>query len=89
RAKPIPDKGGVALALITADSFLNEKRSPKITVPNHWIALTGNIEITPGTFGRHDSGHVRFDCFTWARKVTVSVDEGPFEDGFWGVVLGW
>lgn len=89
QAKKILDQGGVALALITADSLLNPNRTPLITVPNHWIAITGNIQVEKGTFGRHDSGHVSFDCFTWARKAHISADEGTFEDGFWGVVLGW
>lgn len=88
RAQQVLDQGGVAFGLITASTLLTAKPA-KLAVPEHWIAIVGNIAIQKGTFGRHDSGHVRFDCFTWAQRMTVDADEGPFEDAFWGVVLGW
>lgn len=88
KAQAVIDKGGVAFGLITANSLLS-KTPPKVTTPNHWVALVGNIDIQKGTFGRHDSGQVSFDVFTWAKKMHVDVNEGIFEDGFWGVVLGW
>lgn len=88
KAQAVIDRGGVAFGLITANSLLS-KNPPKVTTPNHWVALVGNIEIQKGTFGRHDSGQVSFDVFTWAKQVHIDVNEGVFEDGFWGVVLGW
>lgn len=88
KAQKIIDRGGVAFGLITADALLGTK-PPKITVPDHWITIVGNVNIQKGTFGKHDSGHVSFDVFTWAKRVTIDADEGPFEDAFWGVVLGW
>lgn len=88
KAQEVIDQGGVALALITASGLL-DKTAPKVTVPNHWVAIAGNVVIQKGTFGRHDSGHVNFDIFTWAKKMQVDVNEGRFEDSFWGVVLGW
>ncbi len=88
KAQAVIDQGGVAFGLITANSLLSQT-PPKITTPNHWVTLVGNIDIQKGTFGRHDSGQVSFDVFTWAKKVHVDVNEGVFEDGFWGVVLGW
>ncbi|WP_017297530.1 hypothetical protein [Nodosilinea nodulosa] len=88
KAQAVIDQGGVAFGLITANSLLS-KTPPNITTPNHWVALVGNIEIQKGTFGHHDSGQVSFDVFTWAKQVHVNVSEGVFEDGFWGVVLGW
>lgn len=79
--------GGVAFALVTAEGLLNNKVL-SIVVPNHWITLLGNISIRRGTFGKHDSGHVSCDVYTWARKMHVDMDEGPFENYLWGIVLG-
>ena len=87
-AQEVIDQGGVAFALITAKGLL-DKTAPTVTVPNHWVTITGNVNITKGRLGRHDSGHVNFDVFTWARKMHVDVNEGRFEDSFWGVVFGW
>ena len=88
KSQVILDQGGVALGLITAENLLSQDKS-RITVPNHWVALVGNINIQKGTFGKHDSGHVSFDVFTWAKRVTIEANEGVFEDAFWGVVLGY
>lgn len=87
KAQAVIDRGGVAFGLITDNALLG-KTLPTVTIPNHWVALAGNINIEKG-FGRHDSGQVSFDVFTWAKKVRIDVSEGVFEDGFWGVVLGW
>ncbi|RZM79866.1 hypothetical protein DYY88_11635 [Leptolyngbya iicbica LK] len=88
KSQQILDQGGVALGLVTAENLLGQEKS-RITVPNHWIALVGNVDIQKGTFWQHDSGHVSFDVFTWAKRVTIEADEGVFEDAFWGVVLGY
>ena len=88
KAAAVLEQGGVALGLITAESLLGQNKT-RITVPNHWIALVGDINIQKGTFGKHDSGQVSFDVFTWAKCVTIEANEGVFEDAFWGVVLGY
>lgn len=88
KAEAIINQGGVAFGLVTADGLLGDT-PPKVMVPNHWVTLVGNTDIQKGNFWRHDSGHVSFDIFTWAKKVRVDVPEGRFEDAFWGVVLGW
>lgn len=88
KAQAVLAQGGVAFGLITAEGLLSRDK-PRLTVPNHWIALVGNIHIQKGTFGRHDSGRVTFDIFTWAKRLTVEENEGIFEDSFWGVVLGY
>ena len=88
KAQSVIDQGGVAFGLVTANGLLSDT-PPKVTVPNHWVTLVGNTDIQKGSFWRHDSGHVSFDIFTWAKKVRVDVPEGRFEDSFWGVVLGW
>ena len=79
--------GGVAFALITAEGLLNNKR-PLLPYPSHWIALLGNISIQKGQFWQHDSGHISFDIYTWAQEMHVDVNEGVFEDYFWGIVMG-
>jgi hypothetical protein len=88
KAQAVIDQGGVAFGLITAEGLLGDT-PPKVMVPNHWVTLVGNTDIQKGTFWRHDSGHVSFDIFTWAKRVHVEAPEGRFEDAFWGVVLGW
>jgi hypothetical protein len=88
KAESVINQGGVAFGLITANGLLGDK-PPRVMVPNHWVTLVGNTEIQKGSFWKHDSGHVSFDIFTWAKKVRVDVPEGRFEDAFWGVVLGW
>jgi hypothetical protein len=88
KAQAVLDQGGVALGLVTAQSLLGEGKV-RVTVPDHWVALVGNIDIQKGTFGRHDSGQVSFDVFTWAQRKTIEANEGVFEDAFWGVVLGY
>jgi hypothetical protein len=88
KAQTVLDQGGVALGLVTAQSLLG-KGKVRVTVPDHWVALVGNVHIQKGTFGRHDSGHVSFDVFTWAKRMTIEANEGVFEDAFWGVVLGY
>jgi hypothetical protein len=79
--------GGVAFALITAEGLLSN-RKPFLPYPNHWITLLGNISLQKGQPWQHDSGHVSLDVYSWARKMHVDLDEGPFEDYFWGVVTG-
>lgn len=88
KSQAVLDQGGVALGLITAEDLLGQDKS-RVTVPDHWVAIVGNVTIQKGTFGRHDSGHVSFDVFTWAKRVTIAANEGVFEDAFWGVVLGY
>lgn len=80
-------KGGVAFALVTAEGLLTNK-PPLLPYPSHWITLLGNICIQKGRPWHHDSGHISFDVYTWAKKMHVDVDEGPFEDYFWGIVTG-
>ncbi|MBD1895080.1 hypothetical protein [Coleofasciculus sp. FACHB-129] len=79
--------GGVAFALVTAEGLLSNK-PPLLPYPTHWISLLGNIVIQPGKPWHHDSGHISFDIYTWARKMHVDAAEGPFEDYFWGIVMG-
>lgn len=86
-AQEIIAAGGVAFALVTAEGLLGNN-PPLLPYPSHWIVLLGNIAIKPGQPFKHDSGHVSFDIYSWAKKIHVDVDEGPFEDYFWGIVSG-
>ncbi|MEP0820127.1 MULTISPECIES: hypothetical protein [Trichocoleus] len=79
--------GGVAFALITAEGLLQNKK-PLLPYPSHWVTLVGNIVIQKGQFLQHDSGHFSCEIYSWAKKMKLDADEGPFEDYFWGVVLG-
>lgn len=92
-AAKVIEAGGVAFALVTADGLLGQTTPDKeelpVALPNHWITLVGNISIQKGSFGNHDSGHVSFDVFTWAKKMHVDANEGPFERFMWGIVTGW
>ncbi len=76
KAQSVIDQGGVAFGLITADGLLGDT-PPKVMVPNHWVTLVGNTEIQKGRFWKHDSGHVSFDIFTWAKKVRVDAPGSP------------
>lgn len=91
-AAQVIQTGGVAFMLVTADGLLGQaipnKEDLPVALPNHWITLVGDVSIQKGTFGQHDSGHVSFDVFTWAKKMHVDVDEGPFERFLWGIVTG-
>jgi hypothetical protein len=79
--------GGVAFALITAAGLLGSKK-PFLPYPNHWITILGNISIQGGDWLEDDNGRISLDIYSWARKYHVDLDEGPFQDYFWGVVMG-
>ncbi len=87
QAKRAYDSGGVAFFMI--HSALVGNPPPLVSlVGNHWITYAGNLHIDEGTWYIWDSGHVKFDCYTWGQIRTVDTDEGTFEDYFFGVVTG-
>lgn len=79
-------QGGVAFLLI--DASMLQGSAPAIAYPNHWVSYLGNLQIDDGVWYQHDSGHIRFDCYSWGSKRSVDLGEGPFEDYMWGVVTG-
>jgi hypothetical protein len=91
-AARVIETGGVAFMLVTANGLLGQttpdKQDLPVAMPNHWITLLGNVSIQKGSFGKHDSGHVSFDVFTWAKQMHVDADEEPFERFLWGIVFG-
>ena len=80
-------KGGAAFLLI--DSGMLQASKSIVTQPNHWILHLGNLQIDEGIWYRHDSGHIRFDCYSWGQKYSVDLDEDRFEDRLWGVVTAY
>jgi glycosyltransferase involved in cell wall biosynthesis len=46
----------------------------------HWMSYPGNLQIDNGVWYQHDSGQIRFDCYSWGWKHSVNLSEGPFED---------
>ena len=79
--------GGVAFALITAAGLLNNKKV-FLPYPTHWIPILGNISIQGGDWLNKDRGRISLDVYSWGRKYHLDFDEEPFEDYFWGVVIG-
>lgn len=77
--------GGVAFLLVNARALYGKQSSTEtqllsLDLPNHWVALVGNLSAA--------NGRVAFDTFTWGRQLRVDVPERAFQDGFWGVVIG-
>ncbi|BAZ10983.1 hypothetical protein NIES4071_28070 [Calothrix sp. NIES-4071] len=79
--------GGVAFALVTADGLLRGK-TPFLPLPTHWISILGNISIKGGDWFSDENGRISLDVYSWGRQYHINLDEAPFEDYFWGVVIG-
>jgi hypothetical protein len=79
--------GGVAFALITAAGLLGSQK-PFLPYPNHWISILGNISIEGGDWQDSGSGRIAMDIYSWGKKYHIDQEEGPFEDYFWGIVMG-
>jgi hypothetical protein len=79
--------GGVAFALITADGLLRGK-TPFLPLPTHWISILGNISIKGGDWFDDQNGRISLDVYSWGKQYHINLDEAPFEDYFWGVVIG-
>ncbi|BAY09831.1 hypothetical protein [Calothrix sp. NIES-2098] len=80
--------GGVAFALVTAQGLLGNDNQPFLPYPNHWITILGNISIQKGLLWSKDTGRFSMDVYSWANKYHIDLGKAPFEDYFWGVVLG-
>lgn len=78
-AATVLQKGGVALALITAEGMLQDQRLP-VPYPSHWVAIVGGIEI--------QNNSVQFDIYTWSKALRVQMDTSAFRQYFWGTVTG-
>ncbi len=80
-------RGGVAFLLITADGLL-KSQALTVTVPNHWIVLLGNVQVTGprALWWWRSNRQISFEIYSWARRYGIEVPELEFEDLFWGVV---
>lgn len=86
QAKKIRDQGGVAFLMIHAAMVGNP--APAVSVPNHWVSYLSNLQIDDGVWYQWDSGHIKFNCYSWGQNKFVNLGEGPFEDYMFGVVTG-
>ena len=60
--------------------------------PDHWVALVAKPGVPWGSQYVADDGSVSFDVYSGSkpgRIIHVNVDEGTFEDYFWGALYGW
>ncbi|MEB3120475.1 MAG: hypothetical protein VKL41_04545 [Snowella sp.] len=92
-AKKVREQGGVAFLMIHAAML--GKPDPFLSYPNHWVSFLGNLIIDDGIWYQYESGHIKFNCYSWgttkddkAGAFAVDLGEGPFEDYFFGVVTG-
>lgn len=86
KAGRVRNQGGVAFLMVHSAMLGNAE--PTVAYPEHWVSYLGGLVIDDGVWYRWDSGHIKFDCYSWGRKIHVDLGEGPFEDYFWGVVTG-
>jgi hypothetical protein len=88
-AQEVIDRGGIALMLITTEQMLTAKPGT-ITMPNHWIALLGNVVVDPAPWPwQLDRGQVRFTAYSWGRSYGIDMPGPAFVDRFWGVAVAW
>lgn len=86
KARSVRNRGGVAFLLI--HSAMLQGSTPTVAYPNHWVSFLGNLLIDDGVWYQHDSGNIKFDCYSWGKKCSINLGEGSFEDYMWGVVTG-
>jgi hypothetical protein len=87
------ESGGVVFGLINADGLLGNSsflasRFQRI-YPNHWVVILGDISIEPSTkITKNKRSRVKFDIYSWGRKIHVNTDTAAIKDFFWGVTVG-
>lgn len=92
-ADNIINAGGVAFALINSQGLLGNNsflasRFHRL-YPSHWVTILGNISIeTPAHITKNKGGRVKFDIYSWGRKIHVNTDAATIKDYFWGVTIG-
>jgi hypothetical protein len=85
--------GGVAFALINSQGLLGNNsflasRFHRV-YPNHWVTILGDISIEPPTkITKNKQSRVKFDIYSWGRKICVNTNKTTIEDFFWGVTVG-
>ena len=100
-ANHIINSGGVAFALINSQGLLGNNsfiasRFHRI-YPNHWVTIVGNISIAgadgqpldlPTQSTKIKRARIKFDIYSWGRKIHVNTDVNTIKDYFWGVTIG-
>lgn len=92
-ANSIINAGGVAFGLINSQGLLGNNsfiasRFHRI-YPNHWVTILGNISIDSITQStKKKRARVKFDIYSWGRKIQVNTDAAAIRDYFWGVTIG-
>jgi hypothetical protein len=100
-ANHIINSGGVAFALINSQGLLSNNsfiasRFHRI-YPNHWVTIVGNISIagadgqpldSPTQSTKRKRARIKFDIYSWGRKIHVNTDVNTIKDYFWGVTIG-
>jgi len=81
-SQKILQEEGVAFMLIESAMI----GGPTVSLPDHWISLLGDVQIKDKE--EHGIGEIRFECYSWGRKMDISLYEGTFEHYMWGVVSG-
>ena len=89
-AKKAYDKGGIGLLMIDG-ALIKEDKEITVGMPTHWVVFEGNLEVDAGSRWVRDSGHYKFDVWSWGKSTLHSVDagEGLFEDAMYGAVSAW
>jgi hypothetical protein len=92
-ADKIINAGGVAFGLINSQGLLGHNsflgsRFHRL-FPSHWVTILGNISIDPpAQITKNKRGRVKFDLYSWGRKIHVNTDAATIKDYFWGVTIG-
>lgn len=92
-ADNIIKSGGVAFALINSQGLLGNNsfiasRFHRI-YPNHWVTMLGELSIEPPTkITKNKQSRIKFDIYSWGRKIQVNTDAANIKDFFWGVTVG-
>lgn len=87
------ESGGVAFALINSQGLLGHNsflasRFHRI-YPNHWVTIVDSISIeSPTKIAKNGHNRIKFDIYSWGRKIHVNTDTATIKDFFWGVTIG-
>ena len=86
KAKADVDRGGVDFIFVNAE--IDNNKAPGLNYPQHWICYLRDLDIDEGVWYAWDDGHIKFVAYSWGSEYSIDLDEGSFEDGFFGVVTG-
>jgi hypothetical protein len=86
-------KGGIAILNVTTKLMLSKYKFVEAyltNLPNHYIVLRGDLKIDGGNPIIWDSGHYKFNYWTWAKDGWMMYAcEDRFEDGFFAATYAY